>query len=641
MSSKSFEKPLSEIGKIFKKLKRMSYHHNNHPQEDKTKEKKQKKSHKKATKRASMPILSSSKQQQNHFLNQKQKSNSLKVRNTKIETRNSLDMIDKNIPTSSNNSYVNAIGFKLRKSVLNQHHLKLLTEEDEDENEEHVKYNNNDNGIKNIEYDGKVYEEEKDDNEEEDEITQPIQLIHNHNNNNNNKYYRSKKSNENLIVSNNNNNNNTILIEKKHDNNKISYDDCENCSNNFNSWNWCQPCNSKRFEKLFSNWTSNSFIIDKFIQKTQLSSKGHFNKLEWIPFERFKDINLINNESFLSTVYEAIWIDGDILNWNHEKGEWMRFGQKKVVLKTLEKITIDEGLFDEIEKCLARLEFDECTNLNLYFGFTQNPKTKIYMIVMDYAPDGNLHQFIKSSSYYKNISWFDKISLLYNISFGLKELHDINIVHGNLHPGNILQHYMVPKISDYGLFKNVSRQILNNFLETYHGFIQNVDEIKDDEGGSGKGGRTPKSLLDLMKRCWDKNPDNRPSAFDLCREFSKFEWWTIDQRIKKYNHDDGDGDENIYNIKNNISDNSNRNILLKKSYDKKIHYEIHPKACYYSKLYIYNNILDFINNNDLSNKKDEYYNRVISNFNHYYKEEQQKLYFKNDNIILYYYRIIN
>ncbi|CAH1757940.1 2968_t:CDS:2 [Entrophospora sp. SA101] len=565
MSSKSFEKPLSEIGKIFKKLKRMSYHHNNHPQEDKTKEKKQKKSHKKATKRASMPILSSSKQQQNHFLNQKQKSNSLKVRNTKIETRNSLDMIDKNIPTSSNNSYVNAIGFKLRKSVLNQHHLKLLTEEDEDENEEHVKYNNNDNGIKNIEYDGKVYEEEKDDNEEEDEITQPIQLIHNHNNNNNNKYYRSKKSNENLIVSNNNNNNNTILIEKKHDNNKISYDDCENCSNNFNSWNWCQPCNSKRFEKLFSNWTSNSFIIDKFIQKTQLSSKGHFNKLEWIPFERFKDINLINNESFLSTVYEAIWIDGDILNWNHEKGEWMRFGQKKVVLKTLEKITIDEGLFDEIEKCLARLEFDECTNLNLYFGFTQNPKTKIYMIVMDYAPDGNLHQFIKSSSYYKNISWFDKISLLYNISFGLKELHDINIVHGNLHPGNILQHYMVPKISDYGLFKNVSRQILNNFLETYHGFIQNVDEIKDDEGGSGKGGRTPKSLLDLMKRCWDKNPDNRPSAFDLY----------------------------------------------------------------------------FINNNDLSNKKDEYYNRVISNFNHYYKEEQQKLYFKNDNIILYYYRIIN
>nr|CAG8563709.1 10110_t:CDS:2 [Entrophospora candida] len=539
MSSKSFEKPLSEIGKIFKKLKRMSYHHNSHPQEDKTKEKKQKKSHKKATKRASMPILSSSKQQQNHFLNQKQKSNSLKVRNTKIETRNSLDMIDKNISTSSsNNSYVNI--------------------------------NNNVIGL----YENKLRK-----------------------------------------MSNNNNNNNTILIEKKHDNNKILYDDCENCSNNFNSWNWCQPCNSKRFEKSFSKWTSNSFIIDKFIQKTQLSSKGHFNKLEWIPFERFKDINLINNESFSSTIYEAIWIDGDILNWNHEKGEWMRFGQKKVVLKTLEKITIDEGFFDEIEKCLARLEFDECTNLNLYFGFTQNPKTKIYMIVMDYAPDGNLHQFIKSSSYYKNISWFDKISLLYNISFGLKELHDINIIHGNLHPGNILQHYMVPKISDYGLFKNVSRQILNNFLETYHGFIQNVDEIKDDayiapeilsgkqqkltissdiysfgiimseilfgrppyynrsfdkdliysiliKGGGGKSGRTPKSLLDLMKRCWDKNPDNRPSAFDLCREFSKFEWWTIDQRIKKYNHDDGD-------------------------------------------------------------------------------EEQQKLYFKNDNIILYYYRIIN
>src|SRR6185369_9486717 len=143
-------------------------------------------------------------------------------------------------------------------------------------------------------------------------------------------------------------NNNTVLTEEKCDNNRMLFNNCENCSNKFNLLNWCQSCNSKRFEKSFSKWTSNSSIIDKFIQKTQLTSKSHLNKLEWIPFERLKDINLINNESFFGAVYEAIWIDGHILNWNHEKGKWIRFGQREVALKALEKNVISEEFLDEV-----------------------------------------------------------------------------------------------------------------------------------------------------------------------------------------------------------------------------------------------------------------------------------------------------
>src|SRR5438876_11801147 len=35
---------------------------------------------------------------------------------------------------------------------------------------------------------------------------------------------------------------------------------------------WCQPCNAKRFQQNFKNWTSGNYYIDKLIQKTQLKA---------------------------------------------------------------------------------------------------------------------------------------------------------------------------------------------------------------------------------------------------------------------------------------------------------------------------------------------------------------------------------
>ncbi|CAB4441279.1 unnamed protein product [Rhizophagus irregularis] len=69
-------------------------------------------------------------------------------------------------------------------------------------------------------------------------------------------------------------------------------------------------CNVTRYQQDFKNWTSGNNDIDRFIQDTQLSAhKYTTSALEWIPYDRFRDIKYIAEGGF-GKVYKAIWIDG-------------------------------------------------------------------------------------------------------------------------------------------------------------------------------------------------------------------------------------------------------------------------------------------------------------------------------------------
>ena len=46
---------------------------------------------------------------------------------------------------------------------------------------------------------------------------------------------------------------------------------CKECRQSKTYYDWC-PCNAKRFQQNFQNWTSGNYDIDKFIQKTQLKA---------------------------------------------------------------------------------------------------------------------------------------------------------------------------------------------------------------------------------------------------------------------------------------------------------------------------------------------------------------------------------
>lgn len=93
-------------------------------------------------------------------------------------------------------------------------------------------------------------------------------------------------------------------------------------------------CNAKHFQQNFENWTSGNVDIDKFIQDTQLSA-NRYRVLEWIPYDRFYDIEYIAKGGF-GKVYRANWIDGCINKWDKKNQNWKRKNQNMyVALKNL------------------------------------------------------------------------------------------------------------------------------------------------------------------------------------------------------------------------------------------------------------------------------------------------------------------
>src|SRR5580704_5870176 len=99
---------------------------------------------------------------------------------------------------------------------------------------------------------------------------------------------------------------------------------CEECNQENTGYYWCKACNAKHFQQNFKNWNSGNVDIDKFIQDAQLLADNFYRVLEWIPYDRFRNIKYIAKGGF-GKVYNANWIDGYIWNWDNEDQSWKRF----------------------------------------------------------------------------------------------------------------------------------------------------------------------------------------------------------------------------------------------------------------------------------------------------------------------------
>ena len=117
-----------------------------------------------------------------------------------------------------------------------------------------------------------------------------------------------------------------------------AYGLCPECNNPNTGDYWCSQCNGKRFQQEFPNWTSGNKYIDNFIQESQLNPQNSEQFLEWIPYNRLSNIKYLAKGGF-STVYEAIWLDGQIQFWDYDENQWKIYNYNiysdKVVIKSL------------------------------------------------------------------------------------------------------------------------------------------------------------------------------------------------------------------------------------------------------------------------------------------------------------------
>jgi len=69
-------------------------------------------------------------------------------------------------------------------------------------------------------------------------------------------------------------------------------------------------------------------------------------------------------------------------------------------------------------------------------GITKNPVTNEFMMVMKYAENGSLRQHLNHS--FNSMKWDEKLDILYEISGGLKDIHEKGLIHHDFHCSNII-----------------------------------------------------------------------------------------------------------------------------------------------------------------------------------------------------------
>jgi serine/threonine protein kinase len=181
------------------------------------------------------------------------------------------------------------------------------------------------------------------------------------------------------------------------------------------------------------------------------------------------------------------------------------------------------------------------------------------MIIMPYYDSGDLIHYISSDFY--NIKWENKLKNLTKIAHGLTNIHRVDIIHRDLHSGNIFfGKYKEPLIGDLGISKSATEStdnkenygiipymapeifqgqkytkasdiysfgmIMWEFMTGRRPFWDrnhDIELIIDISDGLQPliVTNAPEGYIELMKECWHSDPDKRPTATDLYHKIDK------------------------------------------------------------------------------------------------------------------------
>ncbi|RHZ85145.1 hypothetical protein Glove_71g80 [Diversispora epigaea] len=294
------------------------------------------------------------------------------------------------------------------------------------------------------------------------------------------------------------------------------------------AWIWCKPCNSTHFRNYFDKWTSRNEKIDKFIQDVQLNADDYDKAIEWIPYDRFQDIKQIAKGGF-GTIYYAEWIDGNILNWDTENRQWVRFGKLEVVLKRVDDIE------DIIENFLNEMAILLRTNGNMLsttlYGITKDPETHKYLMVLKYLKGGE--------EYTKAADVYSFAIIAYEIITGFQPYSDV--AHDN----------------------DLALKICNGLRPKipFH---------------------TPKLITQVIMRCWDARTTHRPTFGELHKELDKYYC-----DYKRNNYENNNEITILIKETEEFSKNQETTDTTTKT---PLNYKTHPQAIYTSRLLNFSNL---------------------------------------------------
>ncbi|GBC45284.2 kinase-like domain-containing protein [Rhizophagus irregularis DAOM 181602=DAOM 197198] len=225
--------------------------------------------------------------------------------------------------------------------------------------------------------------------------------------------------------------------------------------------------------------------------------------MEWISYSQFTNINEIAQGGY-GTIYQATWLDGGLSDRGY------RSSNETVILKRfMNSKDIDKYFLNELKSNQYCYQIKH--HIVKTYGFTRDPELEGYILVMEYAKEGDLHNFLQKR--FADITWNkEKLIILWQISEGLETIHKANYIHRDFHSGNILFDFASPgyepnydekhqwKIGDLGLSQHANNTSSNN--EIY--------------------GVIPYIAPEIFNGCWDPDPKKRPSIKKVRNTFGSW-----------------------------------------------------------------------------------------------------------------------
>ncbi|EXX54523.1 Tpk2p [Rhizophagus irregularis DAOM 197198w] len=304
--------------------------------------------------------------------------------------------------------------------------------------------------------------------------------------------------------------------------------------------------------KLIDNKTSGSFILDEFIKETQLNSKYCDDFIEWVPHSNLENIQYLTNGGN-SKIYFGTW--NLLLNTSLASNQL----SSKVTLKVInDSDNINDHILNELKI------HHKCRNPRVipFYGIAKAPVGKEYAMVIRYAENGDLRNYIRKV--FPKLTWTYRANILIELSKALTSIHQMNLVHKDFHCKNIL----VDKddrifISDFGLCQPIDSEIASNSIQGVLPYIapevlrckpytkqsevyslsmimweltsdeppfsnkhhdaglalEVLDELKPLRPEIVKG--TPEFYANIMEQCWSSDPLKRPDASLLPKLFEE------------------------------------------------------------------------------------------------------------------------
>ncbi|UZO14976.1 uncharacterized protein OCT59_006415 [Rhizophagus irregularis] len=316
----------------------------------------------------------------------------------------------------------------------------------------------------------------------------------------------------------------------------------------------CEHCSRDVLKSEFVNWSSGNEVIDEAIRKSQMILPLPGWIQEWIPFSELENMKY-KTRGGCATIYTAIWTKGYMKEFDNEKRTFGRSGPYKVIMKRLEGSSIaDTKYFKELTLHLT-LRGHGCQVVHCC-GVTRDPESDDFMLVM-VEMESDLYHYIQENLY--SITAKEVYNILRCICSALVQIHDNNLVHRDLHSGNVLRRSDTkwfisdlglcgpadkPPTSIYGNLPYIAPEVLRLdrftpkadiyslgmlMYEILTGFPPFHDRVHDCHLAidivSGIRPTIPPDLPDtlkyLMEQCWDNNPEARPTSAKLHEYFSE------------------------------------------------------------------------------------------------------------------------